>query len=185
MRLLLQKTLQSGVLATAIVFGMGSVSAQAATPTDASITKLMQVMHMSEMMEHMLGSKSDMIQSMVQAQIQKSDTTPITPAQRQQINNIVDKNISQMLAKIEPQVNQLAQKGFIDAAKQYYTQQEVDAQIEFYSSAVGQSIVEKQPEVMQAYMVNIMPEIMGIMDKQMQVTMPVMIKELDAVIPQK
>lgn len=178
MRTLLKTT----ALTAGIIFGAGMLSAQAATPTDASVLKLMQVTHMSETMDQMLGSQNDMIQPIIQSQLSQADMKDLTPTQQQQVVEIVNRNMSKVLNDVKPQMIQLSQQGFIEASKKYYTQEEVDAQIEFYSSPVGQRIIEKQPEVMQDYMSTVMPAVMQTMGEQMRITLPTMKQELEAVI---
>lgn len=184
---LLQKTLQSGVLATAIVFSMGSVTAQAATPSDESVLQLMEVTHMADMMKSMLspeGNENSMVQAIIQSQLQSDDLPDLTTEQYQQIKDIISKNYSDMMRQVEPQLTQLAQQSFITAAKKHYTQEEVDAQLAFYSSAAGQSIIKKQPAVMTEYFTTIRPEVMSIMNQQMKKTMPKMLAELEAALAQ-
>ena len=105
----------------------------------------------------------------------------LTPTQQQQVIEIINRNLSNILNDVKPQMIQLSQQGFIEASKKYYTQEEVDAQIEFYSSPVGQRIIQKQPEVMQNYMSTVMPAVMKTMGDQMRITLPIMKKELEAV----
>ncbi|WP_227430839.1 DUF2059 domain-containing protein [Psychrobacter sp. I-STPA6b] len=179
----MRSLLKTTALTATLIFGTSMLPAQAAEPTDASVLKLMQVMHMSETMDQMLGSQHDIVQPMIQAELSHAEMQDLTPAQKQQVAEIINRNVRDMLDKVRPQMVQLSHQGFIDASKKYYTQEEVDAQIEFYSSPVGQSIIEKQPEVMQDYMMTAMPEIMKAVDEQMRITLPAMKKELDAVIP--
>ena len=181
----LQKTLQHGALATAIVLSMGSVSAQAATPSDESVLQLMEVTHMADMMKSMLspeGSENNMVQAIIQSQLQSDDLPDLNTEQYQQVKNIIIKNYSDMMRQAEPQLTQLAQQSFITAAKKYYTQEEVDAQLEFYGSAAGQSIIKKQPAVMTEYFTTIRPEVVSIMNQQMKQTMPKMVAELKATL---
>lgn len=50
-------------------------------------------------------------------------------------------------------------QAYIDAAKAHYTQAEVTAQIEFYQTPVGQSVLQKQPQVMATFVQRALPDI--------------------------
>lgn len=49
-------------------------------------------------------------------------------------------------------------QAYIKAAKTYYTQAEVDAQIDFYDTVMGQSILAKQPQITAAFLQQPLPE---------------------------
>lgn len=178
----MQNFLKNTALATAIVFSTTMLSAQAATPTDASLTKLMQVTHTAEMIESSIGNQIEVIEPVITSQLEKQD---LTPAQRRRANAVITKYVTQLLQGSKAQVSQIAQKDFIDVAKKNYTQEEVDAQIAFYSSEVGQSIVNKQPKVLQEFTVSITPKIMTVIDAQANKIMPLMEKELKAITGDK
>ena len=58
-------------------------------------------------------------------------------------------------------------QAYISAAKAYYTQAEVDAQIAFYDTPVGQSILDKQPQVAAAFLKQSMPDDMSETESQL------------------
>ena len=57
-------------------------------------------------------------------------------------------------------MNQQIVDVYVQTAKQHFNQEEVDAQIAFYSSEVGQNIIDKQPSMMKDYMAQVMPIVM-------------------------
>lgn len=53
-------------------------------------------------------------------------------------------------------------QAYMTAAKAYYTQAEVDAQINFYDKPIGQSILAKQPQVNTAFLQQSLPKDMDL-----------------------
>ena len=174
----MQYFLKNVAFATVMIFGAGMLSAQAATPTDASLRQLMQVTHTSEMIESSMTNQIEVIGPVINSQLEKQD---LTPAQRQKANAVITKYITQLLQGSQAKVSQIAQQEYIDVAKKHYTQEEVDAQIEFYSSAVGQRIIAKQSVVMQEFTLSATPKIMAVVDAQANQVLPQMDKELKAI----
>lgn len=66
-------------------------------------------------------------------------------------------------------------------AKNHYTQAEVDAQIAFYNTEVGQSILDKQPKLMQEYMKVLTPEVIEIANATREKLTPQLEKDLEAI----
>lgn len=132
-------------------------------PTDVSIIKLMQVMHIDEQIESIVNGQQaaiDAINMQTQNQVQKGS---------QQINDkSVNKRQRQLQEQIQSVLGQYAKimsngigdatdaqtltQAYISAAKTYYTQAEVDAQIKFYDTEMGQSILAKQPQITAAFL---------------------------------
>jgi hypothetical protein len=138
-------------------------------PTDVSIIKLMQVMHLDEQIESIVNGQQaaiDAINMQTQNQVQKGS---------QQINDkSVNKRQRQLQEQIQSVLGQYAKimsngigdatdaqtltQAYISAAKTYYTQAEVDAQIKFYDTEMGQSILAKQPQITAAFLQQSLPE---------------------------
>lgn len=132
-------------------------------PTDVSIIKLMQVMHLDEQIESIVNGQQaaiDAINMQTQNQVQKGS---------QQINDkSLNKRQRQLQEQIQSVLGQYAKimsngigdatdaqtltQAYISAAKTYYTQAEVDAQIKFYDTEMGQSILAKQPQITAAFL---------------------------------
>lgn len=99
--------------------------------------------------------------------------------QRQQLTAIITKYNKEIFN--DDYVNKLNERliqDYIVTAKQHFTQQEVDAQVAFYSSVVGQSIIDKQPSMIQDYMTKTMPTVMQGSMEQVQKVLPRMQAEI-------
>lgn len=138
-------------------------------PTDVSIIKLMQVMHIDEQIESIVNGQQaaiDAINMQTQNQAKKGS---------QQINDkSLNKRQRQLQEQIQSVLGQYAKimsngigdatdaqtltQAYISAAKTYYTQAEVDAQIKFYDTEMGQSILAKQPQITAAFLQQSLPE---------------------------
>lgn len=138
-------------------------------PTDVSIIKLMQVMHIDEQIQSIVNGQQaaiDAINMQTQNQVQKGS---------QQINDkSLNKRQRQLQEQIQSVLGQYAKimsngigdatdaqtltQAYISAAKTYYTQAEVDAQIKFYDTEMGQSILAKQPQITAAFLQQSLPE---------------------------
>ncbi|WP_296245499.1 MULTISPECIES: DUF2059 domain-containing protein [unclassified Psychrobacter] len=154
-------------------------------PTDISIIKLMQVMHIDEQIQAIVdGQKAaiDAINTQTRNQAQSSS---------QQVN---DKRLSKHQRELQEQIQsvlgqyakimtngignaadtQTLTQAYISAAKTYYTQAEVDAQIKFYDTAVGQSILAKQPQITAAFLQQSLPDDTSETEAQLSELLPQM-----------
>ena len=138
-------------------------------PTDVSIIKLMQVMHIDEQIQSIVNGQQaaiDAINMQTQNQAKKGS---------QQINDkSLNKRQRQLQEQIQSVLGQYAKimsngigdatdaqtltQAYISAAKAYYTQSEVDTQIKFYDTEMGQSILAKQPQITAAFLQQSLPE---------------------------
>ena len=154
-------------------------------PTDVSIIKLMQVMHIDEQIQSIVNGQQaaiDAINMQTQNQIQKGS---------QQINDkSVNKRQRQLQEQIRSVLGQYAKimsngigdatdaqtltQAYISAAKTYYTQAEVDAQIKFYDTEMGQSILAKQPQITAAFLQQSLPEDTSATEAQLGELLPQM-----------
>lgn len=152
-------------------------AAQAAVPTDASLLKLVEVTKVVDTMNDM-SNNSEMIEQAMLASIPNKE---LNAAQRQRFDEIIRKYSREMADKNEAEkINKEVIDAYIQSAKQHFNQQEVDAQIAFYSSQAGQSIIDKQPAMMKDYMAKIMPIVMESTMKKMQAVMPKMAADIKA-----
>ena len=72
---------------------------------------------------------------------------------RPQLEAVLKKYATRSIAEINtPQVRTQLRKAALDGMKTVYTQEEVNALIGFYSTAVGQSIMDKTPRYLEATM---------------------------------
>ena len=154
-------------------------------PTDVSIIKLMQVMHIDEQIQSIVNGQQaaiDAINMQTQNQVQKGS---------QQINDkSLNKRQRQLQEQIQSVLGQYAKimsngigdatdaqtltQAYISAAKTYYTQAEVDAQIKFYDTEMGQSIVAKQPQITAAFLQQSLPEDTSATEAQLGELLPQM-----------
>ena len=156
-----------------------TLSVQAAVPTDASLMKLIEVTKVIETMNDM-SSDSEVTEQVMQTMLASMPDNELTAAQRKRFDEIVLKYSKEMTSKDNVEsLNRQITNAYIQSAKQHFNQQEVDAQIAFYSSQVGQSIIDKQPAMMKDYMAKIMPVVMESTMKKMQEIMPKMAADLE------
>lgn len=168
-------------LACVMSLSVATMSAQAATPSDASLVKLMQITKAAEQIKQMTSPDAGMMEQMVQGSLKGIPDSEISPNQRQQLGKIINKYNRQVFdeAYVKQMTEQMT-KAYIASAKKHFTQEEVDAQIAFYGSPVGQNIINKQPAMVQDYMNSVMPEVMESTMKRMQEVMPKMQAEIAA-----
>lgn len=157
-----------------------TLSVQAAVPTDASLMKLIEVTKVIETMNDM-SSDSEVTEQVMQTMLASMPDNELTAAQRKRFDEIVLRYSKEMISKDNVEsLNRQITNAYIQSAKQHFNQQEVDAQIAFYSSQVGQSIIDKQPAMMKDYMAKIMPVVMESTMRKMQEVMPKMAADLEA-----
>ena len=154
-------------------------------PTDVSIIKLMQVMHIDEQIQSIVNGQQaaiDAINMQTQQQAKKGS---------QQINDkSLNKRQRQLQEQIQSVLGQYAKimsngigdatdaqtltQAYISAAKTYYTQAEVDAQIDFYDTVMGQSILSKQPQITAVFLKQSVPEDTSETEAQLDKLLPQM-----------
>ncbi|WP_131669792.1 DUF2059 domain-containing protein [Psychrobacter pygoscelis] len=176
MRSILNKTAMAVLLGCVMSFPV-----QAAVPTDASLKQLMVVTKSSEMMEQMITPDNNMMDQLLQSSLESFPQDEMDDHQRQELSRIISKYNKEMFN--EAFVNKIEEQmiaAYIRSAKKHFTQEEVDAQIDFYSTDVGQSIVNKQPAMLQEYMKEAMPIAMEASMQQIQKIMPKMQAEIEA-----
>ena len=135
------------------------------SPTDTSIVKLMEVMHIDEQIESIVNGQQAAIDAInVQTQNRTESVSDGNLNKRQQaLQEQIQKMLGQY-AKIMTNTigdttdKQTLTQAYISAAKTYYTQAEVDAQIDFYDTMMGQSILSKQPQITAAFLKQSLPE---------------------------
>ena len=150
-------------------------------PSDTSLIKLLEITRMADMMQSVSGTQSDMMASIIESTLKQEDLEQMTAKQRQEMMRVLTQYSQQMLAETNKATVEMAQKHFITVAKNHYTQAEVDAQIAFYSTQVGQSILDKQPKLMQEYMKVLTPEVIEIANATREKLTPQLEKDLEAI----
>lgn len=157
-----------------------TLSAQAAVPTDASLMKLIKVTKVVETMSDM-SSANEMTEQVMKTMLASMPNNELNAAQRKRFDEIILKYSKELTeqANIES-TNKKIVNMYMQSAKKHFSQQEVDAQIDFYSTQVGQSIIDKQPAMMKDYMGQVIPIVMESTMKKMQEIMPQMAADIKA-----
>ena len=148
-------------------------------PTDISIIKLMQVMHIDEQIQSIVDGKQAAINAInTQTQNQQVTDEPLNKRQRElqnQIQSVLGQYAKIMTNGIGNTADiQTLTQAYISAAKTYYTQAEVDAQIKFYDTAVGQNILAKQPQITAAFLKQSLPQDTSETENQLSELLPQM-----------
>lgn len=148
-------------------------------PTDVSIIKLMQVMHIDEQIQSIVDGKQAAINAInTQTQNQQATDEPLNRRQRElqnQIQSVLGQYAKIMTNGIGNTADiQTLTQAYISAAKTYYTQAEVDAQIKFYDTAVGQNILAKQPQITAAFLKQSLPQDTSETENQLSELLPQM-----------
>ena len=132
-------------------------------PTDASVLKLMQVMHVDEQIDAIINGQqavSDILEE--QGNKSRVDEAKLNKRQRELAKNMqgVLAQYTKILAGgVQGTANkeELTQ-AYLAAAKAHYNQQEVNALIGFYDTQIGQSILEKNPKVTSEFLKASLPD---------------------------
>lgn len=150
-------------------------------PTEISIIKLMQVMHIDEQIQSIVDGRQaaiDAINMQTQNQSQHASDKPLNKCQRElqtQIQSVLGQYAKIMTNGIGNTADiQTLTQAYISAAKTYYTQAEVDAQIKFYDTAVGQNILAKQPQITAAFLKQSLPQNTSETENQLSELLPQM-----------
>ena len=132
------------------------------SPTDTSIVKLMEVMHIDEQIESIVNGQQAAINVQTQNRTESVSDANLNKRQQalqKQIQKVLGQYAKIMTNGIENATDkQTLTQAYISAAKTYYTQAEVDAQIDFYDTVMGQSILSKQPQITAAFLKQSLPE---------------------------
>ncbi|WP_413520967.1 DUF2059 domain-containing protein [Psychrobacter glacincola] len=157
------KTVTSAPYSVRKIDDAQSVNSQ--LPTEISIIKLMQVMHIDEQIQSIVDGKQaaiDAINRQTQNKNQQASDKPLNKRQlelQNQIQSVLGQYAKIMTNGIGDTADiQTLTQAYISAAQTYYTQAEVDAQIKFYDTAVGQNILAKQPQITAAFLKQSLPQ---------------------------
>ena len=139
------------------------ISVNQQIPTDASVLKLMQVMHVDEQIDAIINGQqavSDILE-------EQGNKSRVNEAKLNKHQRELAKNMQGVLAQytkilvggVQGTANkeELTQ-AYLAAAKAHYNQQEVNALIDFYDTQIGQSILEKNPKVTSEFLKASLPD---------------------------
>jgi len=125
-------------------------NAFAATPSNASLERLFEVQKMDALLDQSFQSMEGIVLSDPNVQKFLKDAPE---DKRPQLEAVLKKYATRSIAEINtPQVRAQLRKAALDGTKTVLTQEEVNALIGFYSTAVGQSILDKMPRYLEATM---------------------------------
>ena len=125
-------------------------NAFAAPPSDASLERLFEVQKMDALLDQSLQSVGGIVLSDPNVQNLWKDAPE---DKRPQLEAVLKKYTTQLIAEINtPQVHAQLHKATLDGIKTVYTQEEVNALIDFYGTTVGQSILDKMPRYLETTM---------------------------------
>ena len=154
-------------------------------PTDVSIIKLMQVMHIDAQIQSIVNGQQAAIDA-INTQTKNHNQSSNQRASDQQLNKR-QRELQEQIQSVLGQYTKIMTEGignaadaqtltqaYISAAKTYYTQAEVDAQIKFYDTAIGQSILAKQPQITAAFLQQSLPEDTSETEAQLSELLPQM-----------
>ncbi|MCG3809683.1 DUF2059 domain-containing protein [Psychrobacter sp. Ps4] len=151
------------------------------SPTDTSIVKLMEVMHIDEQIESIVNGQQAAINAInVQTQnrtesVGDGKLNKRQQALQEQIQKVLGQYAKIMTNGIGNAIDkQTLTQAYINAAKTYYTQAEVDAQIDFYDTMMGQSILAKQPQITAAFLKQSLPDDTSETEAQLDELLPQM-----------
>ena len=151
------------------------------SPTDTSIVKLMEVMHIDEQIESIVNGQQAAIDAInVQTQNRTESVSDGNLNKRQQALQEQIQKVLGQYAKIMTNTigdttdRQTLTQAYINAAKTYYTQAEVDAQIDFYDTVMGQSILSKQSQITAAFLKQSLPDDTSETEAQLDELLPQM-----------
>ena len=151
------------------------------SPTDTSIVKLMEVMHIDEQIESIVNGQQAAIDAInVQTQNRTESVGDGNLNKRQQaLQEQIQKVLGQYAKIMTNTIGDTTDKhtltqAYINAAKTYYTQAEVDAQIDFYDTEMGQSILAKQPQITAAFLQQSLPDDTSETEAQLDELLPQM-----------
>lgn len=158
-------------------------------PSDASIERLVQVLHIDTQIDAILAKQ----QQMNQAISQLPKVTPATKPRGWGIKKWGEKkqyDVEQVLGKYskiiaqgndpEAQRQQILQ-AYKFAAKQHFTQAEVNAQLAFYDTPMGQQVLAKQSLVTQDYLEKAAPVLIGELPNNIEKLLPNLQKDLEKI----
>ena len=125
-------------------------NAFAAPPSDASLERLFEVQKMDALLDQSLQSVGGIVLSDPNVQNLWKDAPE---DKRPQLEAVLKKYTTQLIAEINtPQVRAQLHKATLEGIKTVYTQEEVNALIDFYGTTVGQSILDKMPRYLETTM---------------------------------
>ncbi|OYU44656.1 MAG: hypothetical protein CFE44_11780 [Burkholderiales bacterium PBB4] len=135
---------------------VGAAQAWAVPATAASVERLLVLTRADAVIE---GMRPQMTAMMKAAAHQAAQGKSVSPQEQK----VLDKFFEQANAVMAEELNMTKMKPFfVEVYTAHYSQEEVNGIIAFYESPVGQSLLSKQPAVMQTVLAG-MPKLLAVM----------------------
>ena len=162
---------------------IATINAQA-QPTDASLDKLIKVLHIDKMIDEMLAQRqqaANMMKGLPQELPTDENAGIFSRHAQKQLKNIFVKYSTVLGQQLDQPISkQQLQQAYQAIAKKTYTQAEVDALNQFYETPMGQRILSKQSQVSSEFVQVMMPTLIGD-TSQFEKAMPSLQKDIEKI----
>ena len=153
-------------------------------PTDASLDKLIKVLHIDKMIDEMLAQRqqaANMMKGLPQELPMDENAGIFSRHAQKQLKNIFVKYSTILGQQLDQPISkQQLQQAYQAIAKRTYTQAEVDALNQFYETPMGQRILSKQSQVSSEFVQVMMPTLIGD-TSQFEKAMPSLQKDIEKI----
>lgn len=153
-------------------------------PTDASLDKLIKVLHIDKMIDEMIAQRqqaANMMKGLPQELPTDENAGIFSRHAQKQVKNIFVKYSTVLGQQLDqPMSKQQLQQAYQAIAKKTYTQAEVDALNQFYETPMGQRILSKQSQVSREFVQVMMPTLIGD-TSQLEKAMPSLQKDIEKI----
>ena len=153
-------------------------------PTDASLDKLIKVLHIDKMIDEMLAQRqqaANMMKGLPQELPMDENAGIFSRHAQKQLKNIFVKYSTVLGQQLDQPISkQQLQQAYQAIAKKTYTQAEVDALNQFYETPMGQRILSKQSQVSSEFVQVMMPTLIGD-TSQLEKAMPSLQKDIEKI----
>ena len=162
---------------------IATINAQA-QPTDASLDKLIKVLHIDKMIDEMIAQRqqaASMMKGLPQELPTDENAGIFSRHAQKQLKNIFVKYSTVLGQQLDQPISkQQLQQAYQAIAKKTYTQAEVDALNQFYETTMGQRILSKQSQVSSEFVQVMMPTLIGD-TSQFEKAMPSLQKDIEKI----
>ena len=153
-------------------------------PTDASLDKLIKVLHIDKMIDEMIAQRqqaASMMKGLPQELPTDENAGIFSRHAQKQLKNIFVKYSTVLGQQLDQPISkQQLQQAYQAIAKRTYTQAEVDALNQFYETPMGQRILSKQSQVSSEFVQVMMPTLIGD-TTQLEKAMPSLQKDIEKI----
>lgn len=153
-------------------------------PTDASLDKLIKVLHIDKMIDEMIAQRqqaANMMKGLPQELPTDENAGIFSRHAQKQLKNIFVKYSTVLGQQLDQPISkQQLQQAYKAIAKKTYTQAEVDALNQFYETPMGQRILSKQSQVSSEFVQVMMPTLIGD-TSQLEKAMPSLQKDIEKI----